>query len=535
MSSSWSEHLIVAPVVLPMVVGAAMLLISEERRTLKATLCVATTLALLAIALQLLHSAATGAADGGDTARVYALSNWAAPFGIVLVVDRLSAMMLALTGVLALGALLFALARWDRAGPRFYALFLLLLMGVDCAFLTGDLFNLFVSFEVMLAASYGLVLHGSGEPRIRAGLQYIAINLCASMCFLVGVSLIYGVTGTLNMAHLATRIAALGAEDRPLFEIGCAVLGVAFLVKAGMWPLGFWLPNTYAAASAPVAAVFAIMSKVGVYVVLRLSLLLFGADAGASLDFGHDWLLIGGLATIAFGSIGVLGTRELSRAAGYVVMISSGTVLAVLGAGNAAALSGALFYMAGSTLAAATLFLLAEILDRTRQAGAGASTEQVFADEYHDPFEYDDIDQIGVAIPAAVAALGVAFVLCAVLLAGLPPLAGFIGKLAIFVGLMPADTAIGAAGWALIVALTLSSLVVLLALVRLGIAALWIPAESAQPAARPIELVAIAGLLCACVALTLWGGAVLNYMEQTSVWLNSPQDYIRAVLPVDAR
>ena len=169
----------------------------------------------------------------------------------MLVLDRLSALMLAADQRARRSP------RWSsrwRAGIapalHFHPLFQFLLMGLNGAFLTGDLFNLFVFFEVLLAASYGLVLHGSGSARVKAGLHYIAINLCASLLFLIGVSLIYGVTGTLNMADLALRIPALAAEQRGLLEAGAAVLGVAFLVKAAMWPLGFWLPTTYAAACA---------------------------------------------------------------------------------------------------------------------------------------------------------------------------------------------------------------------------------------------------------------------------------------------
>ena len=153
-------------------------------------------------------------------------------------------------------------------------------MGLNGAFLTGDLFNLFVFFEVLLAASYGLALHGSGARRVSAGLHYIAVNLAASMLFLIGVSLIFGVTGTLNMAALAELIPTVPERTRALLHAGAAILGVAFLIKAAMWPLGFWLPRTYAAAAPPVAAMFAIMTKVGIYVLLRLSLLLFGDGAG---------------------------------------------------------------------------------------------------------------------------------------------------------------------------------------------------------------------------------------------------------------
>lgn len=527
--STWLDHLLVTPVVLPLLAAAAMLLVNERRRTLKAGISLGVATALLVISVILLQEAATG-----DAARVYRLGNWAAPFGIVLVADRLSTMMIALSSVLGLGVVIFSIARWDRAGPRFHALFLLLVMGVNGAFLTGDLFNLFVFFEVMLAASYGLVLHGSGEARIRAGLGYIAVNLIASLFFLVGVSLIYGVTGTLNMADLATRIAAIPAADRPLFEIGCAVLGVAFLIKASMWPLGFWLPGTYAAASAPAAAVFAILSKVGVYVVIRLSSLLFGVDAGASAGFGGTWLLVGGLATIVFGTAGILAARDLARAAGYAVMISSGTVLAAVGSGSVLALTGALFYLIGSTLGAAVLFLLTEVIERGRDRPP-APADAVFADEYLDPFEAGDVQETGLVIPAAVAVLGGAFLLLVMLLVGLPPLAGFIGKLAIFSGLAHGGGVLSFSSWMIVIALTLSSLGTLIALTRLGVAALWVPSEDEAPAIKAPEFVAIGALLAASLGLTLWGGPALIYTEQTAVSLTTPLDYIGVVLPERAR
>ncbi|GEL39637.1 putative K(+)/H(+) antiporter subunit D [Methylorubrum extorquens] len=512
----WSDHLVVLPIVLPIAAAGVMFLMDERRHRLKSAISLATVLVLLGIALALVGRAA-------EAPEVYRLGNWAAPYGIVLVADRLSAVMLTLAGVLGLAALVFSFARWGRAGPRFHGLFLLLLMGVNGAFLTGDVFNLFVFFEVMLAASYGLVLHGSGETRIRAGLGYIAVNLVASLFFLIGVSLIYGTMGTLNMADLARRLASPPAEAA-LFEVGCAVLGIAFLIKCSAWPLGFWLPTTYSAATAPAVAILAILSKVGVYVVIRLSLLLFGD--GSSAGFGQSWILVTGLATIAFGTFGILAARHLTRAAGYAVMISSGTVLAALGTGSAAALSGALYYLVGSTCAAGALFLLAEILQRARDPADAA--QPVFADEYRDPFDDADAVEVGRAIPAAVAILSSGFLLCTLMLAGIPPLSGFVGKLAMFSGL--ASNTMTASAWWLIAALTLSSLGTLIPLVRLGIFSLWVPHDDPPPTMRTPELASLSVLLAACIALALWGGPALAYSEATVRWLSQPQDYVRAVL-----
>src|SRR5690606_11449402 len=198
----------------------------------------------------------------------------------------------------------------------------------------------------------------SGPPRVRAGLHYIVINLIASLFFLVEVSLIFGVTGTLNMAALSQLIPGLGEDGRALFHAGAAILGMAFLVKAAAWPLGFWLPRTYDAASAPSAAVFAIMTKVGVYAVLRLGMLCFGPAAGASADFGGEWIFVTGVVTIGVGLVGMLAARDLGRLAGYSVLVSAGTLLAALVFRDAAVIAGALLYMIVSTLAAAAFYLL---------------------------------------------------------------------------------------------------------------------------------------------------------------------------------
>ncbi|MFC5342839.1 monovalent cation/H+ antiporter subunit D [Brevundimonas staleyi] len=525
--SGWMEHLIIGPIVLPLAVAAGMLLIDERRRILKGALSLITMTAILVMAGILIHESATGAADGGDVARVYALGDWAAPYGIVLVADRLSTLMLALTAVLGLCALIFSLARWDRAGPRFHALFLLLVMGVNGALLTGDLFNLFVFFEIMLAASYGMVLHGSGEKRIKAGLGYIAVNLTASLLFLIGVALIYGLTGTLNMADLAARVADIPGQDRGLFHVAVAVLGVAFLIKSAAWPMGFWLPSTYSAASAPAAAVLAILSKVGVYVILRLTGLVFSPMAGASAGFGLEGLAVMGLATMLFGVLGILAAKDLVRAAAFAVMISSGTLLAMIGHGGTGSLGASLYYLVGSTLGCAALFLVAEVLERGRDAG-GDAHKAVFDDEYRDPFDDTERNEPGIIIPAAVAALGGAVILCALMIAGLPPLAGFIGKAGMIVALVASADALG---WTITAMLALSSLAAVISLTRLGVAAVWVRDESAPPlVVGAWEAIGISGLLGACLLMSIFAEPVLAYADHTASWLTTPADYVGAVL-----
>lgn len=527
----WADHLIIVPILLPLVSGAVMLLLEERRRILKGAIGIAATVALLVVSVALLRMADMApASSDGSGVTVYELGNWPAPFGIVLVLDRLSALMLVLTSILAVATLLYSLARWHRAGPRFHSIFQLQLMGLNGAFLTGDLFNLFVFFEVLLAASYGLVLHGDGIVRVRAGLAYIAINLTASFLFLIGASLVYGVTGTLNMADLAGRVPTLAPGDAALVATAAAVLGTAFLMKAGAWPLNFWLPTTYAVASAPAAAVFAIMSKLGVYVILRLWTLVFGAEAGPLAGFGGDWLLVGGMLTIIFGTIGVLASQSLPRLAGCSVLVSSGTLIAAIGTGSGAVIGSALFYLVSSTLGIAALFLLVELVERLR--GPGADVLAVTMEAYGEGDD-DDVqhEEVGVAIPATVALLGGSFIACALLLAGLPPLSGFIGKFGMMAAMLELNgSVIGVSAWLLIGLLTVSGLATLIAMTRTGITSFWARLDDSVPRVRVIEMVPVLGLLLLCLGLTVGGGPAMRYMEATTKALQTPQDYVTGVL-----
>ena len=526
--NGWMHHLIVAPVVLPLVSGALLAMYDERRHLLKGVINLIATLTTLSVAIVLLRFADT------STTGVYLVGNWPAPFGIVLVLDRLSALMLVLTAVLASASLIFSFARWHQAGAHFHTLFQFLLMGVNGVSLTGDLFNLFVFVEVMLAASYGLVLHGSGSQRVRAGLHYIAVNLTTSFLFLIGVSLIYGVTGTLNMADLADRIPAVADSDRALLEAGAAILGVAFLVKAGMWPLSFWLLSAYPAAAAPVAASFAILSKVGVYILLRLSPLLFGSEAGASAGFGRGLLLIGGMATIAYGMIGVLASQAMGRLAAYSVLVSSGTLLAAIGLSDAGVTSGALYYLVSSTLTIGAFFLLIELVERGQSPAADvlAVTAEAFGDEDE---EAQEKNEVGVAFPGMLAILSVCFVSCAALLAGLPPLSGFIAKFAILSALFtPAEPGVEAGmsigGWIFTALLIVSGLAALLAMSRIGIRMFWAPIDATIPRVLAVEVVPVVALLCLTAVLTVQGGPVMRYMEETARAVHAPARYIDDVL-----
>lgn len=529
--TGWMHHLIIAPILLPLIMSAIMLAMEEKRRVLKRVLSLSTVAALIAISATLLWMVENGAIEGAEASPfAYLLGNWPAPFGIVLVVDRLSALMLLLTNVVGFTSLFYALARWDRSGPRFHPLFLLLLMGVNGAFLTGDIFNLFVFFEVLLAASYGLILHGSGTERTSASLHYITINVATSLLFLIGVAMIYAATGTLNMADLADRTIGLPLEDIILLEGGAAILGTAFLVKAGIWPLCFWLPRTYAAAAPPVAAIFTIMSKVGIYIILRLSSLLFGETSHRIAGFADSWLIYAGFATILFGTIGILSARQLTRVAGHYVLVSSGTLLAAIGIGGQAVTAALLFYMVSSTLAVSALYLIIEPVERNadEEDMIAGIAEPVFDDEYVGALKEEEEDEIGVVIPGTIAILGGGFIFCALLLSGLPPLSGFIAKFAIFDALFQMSV-IPATSWVMVTLITLSGLATLIAMTRAGIDLLWTPAEDVPARLSVIEVMPIGLLLAVCLALMAKAGPVMNYMESTAETLQNPVRYINAV------
>ena len=540
---TWMNQLIVAPILLPLLTAGLMLMLGEKRRPLKAQINLCSSIAGLGVAVLLLYWTQQG---GPGSIGVYLPGNWQVPFGIVLVVDQLSAMMLVLTGVIGVSALLFAMARWDRAGTSFHALFQIQLMGLYGAFLTADLFNLFVFFEVLLAASYGLMLHGSGRARVSSGLHYIAINLLASSLFLIGAAMIYGVTGTLNFADLALKIPLVPEADRGLLHAGAAILATAFLAKAGMWPLNFWLAPAYSSASAPVAAMFAIMTKVGVYTVLRLWTLLFSGQAGASALFGGDWLVYGGMATIICAALAMVAAQRLERMASLSILVSAGILLSAVGFAQPSLTAGALFYLVSSTLALSALFLLAELIERSRSSADLVLEDDVepqpSLSESIPPPRGSNLDDdqkvvVGLIIPWTMAFLGLSFIACALLIIGMPPLSGFIGKLGLLNALLnplglgnATDAPISTAAWSLLALLILSGLASLIGFSRMGIQRFWTPLERPSPILRRIECLPIVLLLGLCVVLTFKAEPVLRYTQAAADTLNNPERYVMAVI-----
>jgi multicomponent K+:H+ antiporter subunit D len=498
------SHWLIAPILLPLLCGVLIVALSKCSPALVRSLSTTATAALLPIAVGLLIAAS----DGGY--RTYAVGNWPPPFGIVLALDQLSALLLLLTAIVALCSLLYAIRGADMEGKNFHALFQFQLMGLNGAFLTGDLFNLFVFFEILLLSSYALLLHGGNTARTRAGFHYVVLNLIGSTLFLAAIGVLYGLLGTLNMADLALRIADAPAGDVALLRAGGLLLLVVFALKAALLPLYFWLPDAYSAASAPVAALFAIMTKVGVYAIIRVFTLLFGPHAGAAAELGAPWILPLALATLAVAALGVLASRDLRSLTAYLIVVSIGMLLTAVGLFSPKGLSAALVYLIHTTLITAGLFLLADAIGAQRSAMG---------------------DRLEAAQPVAQPVLfGMLFFIGAVAIVGLPPLSGFIGKLMILL----ASRGDPAVVWIWSIVL-ITSLLGLIALSRAGSILFWktgepISGDSATKAVSPAAMAPIIVLLSFSMLLVIWGKPVTAFANATAEQLVNPQSYIEGVL-----
>ena len=453
---------------------------------------------------------------------VYQLSEWSAPFGIVLVLDRLSAFMLVLTYVLAVPVIWYASDNWDTRGRYFHTMIHFLLMGVCGAFLTGDLFNLFVFFEILLMASYVLLLHGQGRPRFQLGIHYVTINLLASALFLIGLGMIYGSVGSLNMADVGRLMSTLDNDQHKLAIAGGLLLFVVFGIKAAMLPVGFWLPKTYAVASTPVAAIFTIMTKVGIYAILRVNGTVFD-DAMAQSIFKNTLLLIG-LVTSLYGVIGAIGAERLRRFVGFMVLSSVGTLLIAIAMFNTQAWSAALYYLVHSTLIAAAFYLFCGWI--TAQRGT-----------------FKDHLKVAPKIKNEKAA-ALTYFLIAMMMAGLPPFSGFLGK--VFILQATAETAYQ--GW-IIAIILIVSLLSILAFTRVGFILFW---RASPPEMNPNEAAytayqalpesapnrndkAIYIILAGLMGYVVFAAPIYNYTVSTAQQIQNHSLYNQAILKTDAQ
>jgi multicomponent K+:H+ antiporter subunit D len=499
-------HWLIAPVILPAMLAPFIVLAARYHIGIQRVFSLVGVIAMIAIAAGLSWQASDG------TILIYQLGDWAAPFGIILVGDMLSTLMVLLTAVLALFVLLYAIGSgWDDRGRHFHALFQFQLMGIMGAFLTGDLFNLFVFFEVLLIASYGLMIHAGGNERLRAGVQYVLFNLLGSTLFLFALGAIYAETGTLNMADLAARADLIGADSTVGIRVAAVLLLLVFAIKAALVPLHFWLPSSYAEAPGPVAALFAIMTKVGAYAIIRVYTMVFPPDLEATAGLHDVWLQPAALLSLALGMIGVLAAKKLDRLVAFSVIGSMGMVMVAIALFTPEGIAAALYYIVHSTLAGAVLFLIVDLVKSSRPSLVLRAMPPV----------------AGAALTAGL------FFAAAIAMAGLPPLSGFIGKLLILDAAYTSSWAVWI--WAVVL---ISSLISVVGFARAGSIVFWKSnaieaddiADDELEAPSALAYLAAGGLVALLAAHTVFAGYAHDYMIATSEQLFAPEPYISTVL-----
>ncbi|MEB3847442.1 monovalent cation/H+ antiporter subunit D [Acinetobacter pittii] len=521
--SFWQQHTPIFSILIPAFTAFILLLLGNPgagalkddwRQPWRRGISLVSAIAGLITAIVYLSYASTGQIT------VYQLSEWSAPFGIVLVLDRLSAFMLALTYALAVPVLWYASDNWDTRGRYFHAMVHFLLMGICGAFLTGDLFNLFVFFEILLMASYVLLLHGQGKPRFQLGVHYVIINLLASALFLIGLGMIYGSVGSLNMADVSRLITTLEADQHKLAVAGSLLLFVVFGIKAAMLPVGFWLPKTYAVASTPVAAIFTIMTKVGIYSILRVNGTVF--DDALSQEILKSWLLPIGLITSLYGVIAAIGADRLRRFVGFMVLSSIGTLLTAIAMSNTQAWSGALYYLVHSTLIGAAFYLFCGWI--TSQRG-----------------DFKDHLKVAPRIKQEKAAM-LTYFLIAMMMAGLPPFSGFLGK----VFILQATVEASYQGWIIGVVLVVSLLSIIV-LTRVGFILFWRASAPEEDPIHPAYILyralperapprndqVIYLLLAGLIAYVVFAAPIQHYTLSTAQQIQDHALYQHSILKVD--
>jgi multicomponent Na+:H+ antiporter subunit D len=437
------------PVVLPLL-GAGLTLVMARRAAAQRAVSLAVLTVVLAVAVALLVLAdQTGAQS-------VVLGGWQPPLGIVLVVDRLSALLLVTSAIVTLGVLVYSVGQGTADGDSetpvsiYHPTYLILVAGVANAFLSGDLFNLYVGFEILLVASYVLLTVGGTEARVRAGVTYVIVSLVSSVLFLSAIALVYGATGTVNLAQLAERLPELPADTQLLLHIA---LLLGFGIKAAVFPLAFWLPDSYPTAPAPVTAVFAgLLTKVGIYAIIRTESLLFPGEALTGV------LLVAALLTLIVAILGAIAQNDLKRLLSFTLVSHIGYMVFGIAIGSVAGLAAAIFYAVHHITIQTALFLASGLVERR---GGTTSGRRLGGLAQLSPL------------------LGVLYFIPAMNLAGIPPLSGFVGKL----GLFRAGVAEG--GWlvyTVVAAGALTSLLTLYAVARVWNVAFWrSPLEAEDP------------------------------------------------------
>ncbi|MET1044063.1 MAG: Na+/H+ antiporter subunit D [Microbacteriaceae bacterium] len=512
-------------VVLVPLLGAAATLILGRSPRIQQLVTIGALTAALGISLALLIIVD---ASGPLTMVV---GGWEAPFGIVLIVDRLSALLLVVSAIVLLAVLLFSvgqgLADGDNETPVsiYNPTYLILATGVFNAFIAGDLFNLYVGFEILLVSSYVLITMGGTEPRIRAGTTYIVVSLVSSILFLASIAMIYGALGTVNIAQISVRVEEIPADVRLILHL---MLLIAFGIKAAVFPLSFWLPDSYPTAPAPVTAVFAgLLTKVGVYAIIRTETIMF------PLPELNTVLMVVALLTMVIGILGAVAQADIKRLLSFTLISHIGYMILGVALGTVAGLTAAIYYIVHHIVVQTTLFLAAGLIERQ-----GGTTS---------------INRLGGLLKAA-PVIAVLFFIPALNLSGIPPFSGFIGKLGLFEASAQVATPMA---YVLIGAGALVSLLTLYALARVWNMAFWRSADevkdydstlltelteapngavmTAKRTVPRLMTAATAGMVVVSLSLTVFGGLLYGIAARAGENLNGPTRYVEAVLPEEAR
>ncbi len=492
------SNALVYPVIVPFATAALTLLLWRRPRAQQAV-------SLVGAATHLAACAAVLAAVAGGGIRVLQVGNWPAPFGITLVADHLSALMLIITGILGLATAVYARAELDAAlrSRGFHALFHVLLGGLSGAFLTGDLFNLYVWFEVMLMASFGLLVWGQRREQFEGAVTYVVINLLATLLFLMGLALLYGLTGTLNMAHLH---AITGSHEAGGLLTAVAFIFIAaFGIKAGVFPLFFWLPASYHTPPVAISALFAgMLTKVGVYALIRTFSLVFHQDIAVT----HGLLLAVAVFTMVTGVLGAAAQKEFRRILSFHIISQVGYMVLGLALWTPLALAGAIFYLVHHMIVKANLFLV---------SGLGRDLTGAMA-----------LDRMG-GIYRSRPLVAVLFFIPAFSLAGFPPLSGFWAKLLIIQSSLQIHDYLVAAVAVAVGLMTVYSMV------KIWIEAFWkpLPEGMADAPTRPLsawKLAPVCVLALITVGIGLGAEPVFQFATTAARELMDPAGYVQAVL-----
>ncbi|UFU02764.1 Na+/H+ antiporter subunit D [Ruania suaedae] len=493
---SW---LVALPVVIPMVAAGLALAVARHNRA-QGIISVSAITAVLVVSVALIFVTHT------QGPQVMNVGGWAVPVGIGLVADRLSALMLVVSAVVLLGVLAYSLAQGLADGQRgapvaiYHPTYLVLAAGVATAFLSGDLFNLYVGFEVLLAASFVLLTLGGTAERIRAGAIYVVVSLLSSIIFLVAIALIYAAVGTLNLAQLSERLRDVDPGLQTVLQI---MLVVAFAIKAALFPLSAWLPDSYPTAPAPVTAVFAgLLTKVGVYAIIRTQTLLF---VDGALD---QVLMVAAVLTMVVGIAGAVAQDDIKRLLSFTLVSHIGYMIFGISLASGPGLSAAIFYVAHHITVQTALFLIAGLIERR-----GGSTS---------------LERLG-SLAKVAPVLGILFFVASMNLAGIPPMSGFLGKAGLLQAGLADGSALAVAG---VVVGLCTSLLTLYAVVKAWNKAFWQEAPQELPVTTsPRAMVGpAAALVSVGVLLAFVGGPLYAYTDAAARDLRARTLYIDAVL-----